>query len=88
MFPANLRGSIEGRTNQPFPNAWAGMRDDLTEACPGKKKLCVGYKLVPDPSIVSEQDCFVPSGGISVPDPLHEGGKIEFRVNNDKCGKG
>lgn len=87
VLPANLRGSIEQRGSQPFPGVWTGMQDELASACPGKK-VCVGYTLVVDPSIVNEQDCFIGKGGIKVPDPLHEGGKITFRVNNDKCAEG
>ncbi|MFC3897266.1 hypothetical protein ACFOWZ_37805 [Lentzea rhizosphaerae] len=82
MFPASLRGSIESRDGQAFPDAWAGMVDELADVCPGKK-LCVGYALVVDPSIVNEQDCFIDEdGGIKVPDPLYEKGTITFRVNN------
>ncbi len=64
-----------------------GLKTSWHRACPDKK-VCVGYTLVVDPSIVNEQDCFIAKGGIKVPDPLHEGGKITFRVNNDLCAEG
>ncbi|MFS8102384.1 hypothetical protein LFM09_35190 [Lentzea alba] len=80
-LPSGLRTSIEQRDEQQFPDIWAGMTDELANACPGKK-LCVGYALVVDPSVVDERNCFVPDKGISVPDPLREGGKITFKVNN------
>lgn len=86
VLTADLRGSLEQRTGQQFPGSWAGMQSLLAELCPDKK-LCVGYTLVVDPSIKNEQDCFIPNGGISVPDPLYVGGKITFRVNNKKCPK-
>jgi hypothetical protein len=92
VLPAGVRGSIETRAGGRFPDVWAGMQGELANACPGKK-LCVGHALVPDPKIVSEKDCYVDNvgnkRGISVPDPLYEGGKITFRVNNTKnCTKG
>jgi hypothetical protein len=87
VLPAGLRGSIEQRASQPFPGVWAGMQDELAGACP-TKTVCVGYTLVVDPSIVGDSDCFVGLGGISVPDPLYEGGKITFRVNNTQCPEG
>jgi hypothetical protein len=76
-----MRGSIESRDGQEFSSAWGSMVDELANACPGKK-LCVGYALVVDPSSTLEGDCIVVSKGIKVPDPLYEGGKITFRVNN------
>lgn len=82
VFPASMRGSIESRDGQKFSSAWGSMVDELANACPGKK-LCVGYALVVDPTIVSEQDCYIDeNGGIKVPDPLYEKGNITFRVNN------
>ncbi|MFI6094460.1 hypothetical protein ACIA8G_02840 [Lentzea sp. NPDC051213] len=87
MITSGLRGSIESRTGQSFPDAWAGMQTDLEGLCPAKKP-CVGYALVADPTIESDQDCYIGKNGIKVPDPLYEDGKITFRVNNTRCPKG
>jgi hypothetical protein len=67
--------------------SWSNISGQLREACPGKK-LCVGYTLVVDGSTGLEGDCKVVDKGIKVPDPLHEGGKITFRITNDKCSEG
>jgi hypothetical protein len=77
-----MRGSIESRTGLPFPEVWAGMQDELINACPGKTKVCVGYALVAVPSADQTEDCIIVEGGIKVPDPLYEKGNITFRVNN------
>ncbi|MFJ5986698.1 hypothetical protein [Lentzea sp. NPDC092896] len=87
VLPAGLRGSIEQQTGIPFPLSWNTISGQLAEACPGKK-LCVGYTLVVDGSTDTEGDCKVVRGGIKVPDPLHEGGKITFRITNDLCSGG
>ncbi|MEU3646113.1 hypothetical protein AB0E59_22205 [Lentzea sp. NPDC034063] len=87
VLPAGLRGSIEQQTGIPFPQSWNTISGQLAEACPGKK-LCVGYTLVVDGSTDTEGDCKVVRGGIKVPDPLHEGGKITFRITNDLCSEG
>lgn len=80
-LPASLRGSIEQQTGLPFPGVWEAVQTQLAEVCPGKVP-CAGYTLVVDSSADPEGDCVIVSNGISVPDPLHEGGKITFRVNN------
>ena len=87
VLPAGLRGSIKQQTGIPFPLAWETIKGQLAEACPGKK-VCVGHALVVDSSTGTEGDCKVVPGGISVPDPLHEGGKITFRVTNTECAEG
>jgi len=81
VVTAELRGSIEQRTPLPFPGVWASIQPDLNKLCP-RKAPCVGYTLVAEPSSELEGDCTIVSRGISVPDPLYEGGKITFRVNN------
>ncbi|WP_439659004.1 hypothetical protein ACSHWB_42600 [Lentzea sp. HUAS TT2] len=87
VLTSDLRGSIEEQTGIPFTLSWTTISGQLTEACPGKK-LCVGYTLVVDGSTGTEGDCTVIKGGIKVPVPLHEGGKITFRITNDKCSEG
>lgn len=87
VLTSELRGSIEQQTGIPFKVSWTTISGQLTEACPGKK-LCVGYTLVVVGSTGTEDDCTVVKGGIKVPVPLHEGGKITFRVTNDKCSEG
>lgn len=80
----DLRRSIESRlAGQPFSDVWAGMQTELNGLCPAKKP-CVGYALVVDTSTEETEDCIVV--GIKMPDPLYEGGKITFRVNNkNRC---
>jgi hypothetical protein len=85
VLPAALRTSIEQRTGVPFPGIWADLKIELARECPGKT-LCVGHALVVDPSTDIEGDCVIV--GISIPEPLHEGGKITFRVTNDLCAEG
>lgn len=87
VLTSELRGSIEQQTGIPFKLSWNNISGLLTEACPGKK-LCVGYTLVVDGSTDTEGDCKVVRGGIKVPVPLHEGGKITFRITNDLCSEG
>ncbi|GGU86219.1 hypothetical protein [Lentzea flava] len=87
VFPASLRGSIEQRTGQSFPSAWASMQTELANVCPGKK-VCVGFALVVDTSTNTPGDCIVVPKGIKVPDPLYEGGAITFRVTNKRCSEG
>ena len=87
VLPSELRGPIEQQSGIPFKLSWTTISGQLTEVCPGKK-LCVGYTLVVDGSTDTEGDCKVVKGGIKVPVPLHEGGKITFRITNDKCSEG
>jgi hypothetical protein len=87
VLPAGLRTSIEQQTGIPFPLAWSTISGQLTAACPGKV-LCAGYTLVVDASTGTEGDCTVVPKGIKVPDPLHEGGKITFRVTSTLCAEG
>ncbi|MCX2947135.1 hypothetical protein [Lentzea sp. NEAU-D7] len=87
VLPAGLRGSIEQQDEQFFPESWGRIQGQVAEACPGQV-LCVGHALVVDPASGLTEDCFVVPGGISVPDPLHEGGTITFRVTNDLCSGG
>lgn len=81
----DLRKSIEERTGQPFADVWSGIAELLIKECPHHDAPCVGHDLRVDETFVSEQDCVVAPGGIVVPDPLHEGDKIIFYVNNDRC---
>lgn len=83
VVTSELRGSIEQRTPNPFPGVWPGIQAELNKLCPGKAP-CVGYALTVDPSSTREGDCIIVSGGIKVPEPLYEGGKVSFRVNNKK----
>jgi hypothetical protein len=88
VLPSGLRGSIEQRTPNPFPGVWPGIQADLNKLCPGKVP-CVGYTLVIDTSTEITGDCVIVSEGIKVPDPLYEGGKVTFLVNNkNRCTEG
>ncbi|MET9229201.1 hypothetical protein [Lentzea sp. NPDC003310] len=87
VLPASLRGSIEQQDERFFPESWGQIQGQIAEVCPGQV-LCVGHVLVVDPTSGLTDDCFVVPGGISVPDPLHEGGRITFRVTNDRCSAG
>ena len=81
VLPSELRKSIEEQDFQQLAVSWPRIKGQVAEKCPGGKP-CVGAAIVTDPSIVSDEDCFIGAGGISVPDPLYEGGEITFRVNN------
>ena len=87
VLPAGLRGSIEQQDGQFFPESWGRIQGQIAEVCPGQT-LCVGHTLVIDPTSELTDDCFIVPGGISVPDPLHEGGTITFRITNDLCSGG
>lgn len=83
VVTSELRGSIEQRTPNPLPDVWPGIQSDLNELCPDKVP-CVGYVLTVDPSSTLEGDCVIVGGGIKIPDPLFEGGKVSLLVNNKK----
>ena len=87
MLPSELRGSIEQQDGQFFPEVWERFEQDVAKVCPGKVP-CVGYTLVIVPATGDLENCKIVDGGISVPDPLHEGGKITFRLTNDLCSGG
>ncbi|MFJ8958227.1 hypothetical protein ACIRG5_02505 [Lentzea sp. NPDC102401] len=84
VLPSGLRTSIEQQDGQFFPEVWARFEKDLVKSCPHGAP-CVGPTKVIAPPGDDTRDCYIVDGGISVPDPLYEGGTITFRITNDLC---